>query len=113
MPRDYRVLLDDIIDATKKVRQYTAGYSMQQLVNDRKTVEAVIWNLLVIGEAAKNIQPEVRSQYPPVPWALMAGLRHIVVHRYFGIKLDLIWKVICNDLPSLEEHIRALLHQPK
>ncbi len=109
MPRDYRVFLDDIMEATSKVLEYTSGFSYEQFCADRKTIEAVVWNLQVIGEAVKNIPEEIRSQYPDVPWRDMAGLRDIIVHQYFGIKLDVIWKVIQQDLPRVEHLIREIL----
>ncbi len=109
MPRDYRVFLDDILESTGKVLEYVDGLSAAQFFADRKTVEAVVWNLQIIGEAAKNVPEEIRSRYPQVPWRDMAGLRDIIVHQYFGIKLDLIWKVIQSDLPRLEEQMRSIL----
>ena len=113
MPRDYRVFLDDILEAAKKVLEYTAGFSDQQFFADRKTVEAVVWNLQIIGEAAKNVPEKIRFRYPDVPWRDMAGLRDIIVHQYFGIKLDLIWKVIQNDLPFVEERIRVIIEEQR
>jgi len=111
MPRDYRVFLDDILEAVTKAKEYTAGFSEEQFCADRRTVEAVVWNLQIIGEAAKNIPEEIRSRYPDVPWRDMAGLRNIIVHQYFGIKLDLIWKVVQNDLPLIEVRIREMAAQ--
>lgn len=109
MPRDYRVFMDDILEATGKVLEYTKGLSNTQFFADRKTIEAVVWNLQVIGEAVKNVPAEIRTQYPDLPWRDMAGLRDIIVHQYFGIKLDVIWKIIQNDLPGLEDRIRKIL----
>jgi uncharacterized protein with HEPN domain len=111
MPRDYRVFLDDILEASRKALSYTAGLSEHQFRHDQKTVEAVVWNLQLIGEAAKNIPSEIRSRYPEVPWRDMAGLRDIIVHQYFGIKLDVIWKIIQNDLPIVEDRIRRILEE--
>lgn len=111
MPRDYRVFLDDILEATRKVLEYTAGFSYEQFFTDRKTVEAVVWNLQIIGEAAKNIPEEIRSRHPNVPWRDMAGLRDIIVHQYFGLKLDVIWKVIQDDLPRVEALVRGIFEQ--
>jgi uncharacterized protein with HEPN domain len=111
MPRDYKVFLDDILEATRKILEYTSTSSEEQFYADRKTVEAVVWNLQIIGEAAKNIPEEIRSRYPDIPWRDMAGLRDIIVHQYFGIKLDVIWKVIQRDVPRVEKGIRGILDQ--
>jgi uncharacterized protein with HEPN domain len=82
---------------------------IEQFCADRKTVEAVVWNLLIIGEVAKNVPEAIRTRYPDVLWRDMAGLRDIIVHQYFGIKLDVIWKVIQQDLPRVEHLIREIL----
>ncbi len=111
MPRDYRVFLDDILEAVTKVPEYTAGFSDEQFFADRKTVEAVVWNLQIIGEAAKKVPEEIRSRYPDLPWRDMAGLQDIIVHQYFGIKLDVIWKIVQNDVPVLGNGIRGILEQ--
>jgi len=111
MPRDYRVFLDDILEATRKILKYTAGLSYEQFSADQKTIEAVVWNLMIVGEAAKNVPEELRSRYTDVPWRDMAGLRDIIVHQYFEIKLDVIWKVIQNDLPLVEERLGGILEQ--
>jgi len=103
--------MDDILEALKKIREYTAGYSMEEFAADSKTVDAVLRNLMIIGEAAGKIPDEIRSKYPEVQWRDMAGARNIVVHEYFGIKLDVIWKIIETDLPNLEEQIRKVLSQ--
>lgn len=66
---------------------------------------------MIIGEAVKNVPEEIRSKHPETAWRDMAGLRDIVVHRYFGINLDIIWKVIQNDLPVLEKHVRKILSE--
>lgn len=113
MPRDYRVFLDDILEAVRKVREYTEGLSYEQFSADQKTVHAVVWNLQIIGEATKNLPREIRSRYPDLPWRDMAGLRDVIVHQYFGIKLDVIWKIIRNDVPLLESRIRGVIEQMK
>jgi uncharacterized protein with HEPN domain len=111
MPRDYRVFLDDIMEAVGKIFEYTQGFTRDQFLTDRKTVEAVVWNLQIIGEASKNVPEEIRSVYPDLPWRDMTGLRNIIVHQYFEINLDVIWKVIQNDLPNLERQIHRILYE--
>ena len=111
MRRDYRVYLDDILESTAKIREYTVGFSREQLSNDSKTLDAVIRNFMIIGEAAKNVPEEIRSKYSETAWRDMAGLRDIVVHRYFGVNLDIIWKVIQTDLPVLEKQVRRILSE--
>lgn len=109
MPRDYKVYLDDIIGASVKIRNYTSGLTLEGLKDDSKTLDAVIRNLEVIGEAAKKVPGEVRSMYPEIEWKKIAGLRDILIHEYFGIDANIIWDILKNKLPHLEKHVRKIL----
>ncbi len=106
MSRDYKVYLEDILEAIGKIRTYTAGMSADSFGADDKTLDAVLRNLEVIGEAVKRIPDEVRSQHQQVEWKKIAGLRDILIHKYFGIDAEIIWDVVCNKLPELERQIR-------
>ena len=108
MPRDYEVYLEDILQAITKIRQYTAGLSPAAFAGDAKTLDAVVRNLEVIGEAAKTIPEAIRSEHPEVDWKKLVGLRNILIHEYFGVDAELIWDIIQNKLASLEEQIRAM-----
>src|SRR5215210_2552453 len=105
MPRDYRSYLDDILEAAEKIRNYTLGLSLETFSDDSKTVDAVVRNLEVIGEAVKRIPAEVQLKYQKVDWKRIAGLRDILIHDYFGIDLEIIWDILQNKLPTLEEQI--------
>jgi uncharacterized protein with HEPN domain len=72
-------------------------------------VDAVIRNLEVIGEAVKNIPPEIRSKYPEVPWRQIAGFRDVVIHHYFGVDLNIVWTVIRKHLKELKPKIERIL----
>ncbi len=111
MPRDYKVYLEDVFDAIRKVRAYTAGCSSETFAADEKTVDAVVRNLEMIGEAVKNIPDDVRRKHPDVQWRKIAGLRDILIHAYFGIDLDIVWDVVQNKLPALEQQVQAILHE--
>ncbi|MGA2984593.1 MAG: DUF86 domain-containing protein [Terriglobia bacterium] len=108
MPRDYKVYLEDILQAITKVREYTSGMSPAAFVGDAKTLDAVIRNLEVIGEASKAVPETVRLSHPEVDWRKIAGLRDILIHQYFGIDAELIWDIIKNKLTALENQIRAI-----
>jgi len=108
MPRDYEVYLEDILQAITKIRQYTTGLSPAAFAEDTKTLDAVVRNLEVIGEAAKTIPKAIRSQHPEVEWKKLVGLRNILIHEYFGLDAELIWDIIQNKLITLEEQIRAM-----
>jgi uncharacterized protein with HEPN domain len=109
MPRDYRVYLDDIIEAAEQIEQYTSGLSLEAFSKDRKTRDAVLYNLQVVGEAIKKVPEEVRSRHPDIEWKKIAGLRDILVHEYFGIDVDIVWDVVANKLPDLKLQIEKIL----
>jgi uncharacterized protein with HEPN domain len=109
MPRDYKAYLDDILQAVEKITQYTWEISFQTFSGDDKTIDAVVRNLEVIGEAVKHIPKKVRSRYPDIEWQRITNLRNIIVHEYFGINLKIIWDIVKNKLPVLAERIKQLL----
>jgi uncharacterized protein with HEPN domain len=109
MPRDYKVYLDDILQAIAKVREYTTGFSLAKLAGDTKTFDAVVRNLEVIGEAAKAVPEAIRLEHPEVDWKRISGLRDILIHQYFGVNAQIIWDIIQNKLPPLEQQIRSMM----
>lgn len=111
MPRDYRVYLDDIVEAAARISDYIRGLDIEGLKNDRKTLDAIVRNLEVIGEATKGIPDEVRSRYPDIEWKKIAGLRDILIHQYFGIDVNIVWDVIKNKLPLFERQVKSILSE--
>jgi uncharacterized protein with HEPN domain len=101
--------LEDILEAAGKVRRYVAGISREDFGTDSKTLDAVIRNLEIIGEAVKNVPEAIRSTYPRVEWRKFAGLRDILIHAYFGVDVDIIWDIIQNKLPVLESQVARIL----
>ena len=108
MPRDSSAYFEDILDAIGAIRDYTQSLTRESFGGDRKTVDAVLRNLEVIGEAVKQVPAEVRTAHPNVEWQKIAGLRDILIHAYFGVDLDIIWDVVSNKLPVLESRIREI-----
>jgi uncharacterized protein with HEPN domain len=106
--RDAAVFLDDIVEACEKVNRYTNGFALEQFRRDEKTIDAVLRNLEVIGEAAKNIPDELRAKIP-VDWKRMAGLRDVLIHEYFGVDLDIIWDVVQTKIPELHQQVSLYL----
>lgn len=109
MPRDYKVYLEDILEASRQIHLYTSGMSTQEFARDRKTLDAVVRNLEIIGEATKYIPQSIRSQKPGIDWKRIAGLRDILIHEYFGVDTEIIWDIITNKLPPLEKEVAELL----
>ena len=105
MPRDFEVYLEDIRLAIGKIQSYTVGLTRDAFDQDDRTIDAVIRNLQIIGEAAKMVPESVRANYPAVAWKKIAGLRDILAHQYFEVDLDIIWDVLQNKLLELEREL--------
>jgi len=109
MPRDYRLYVDDILEAVKRIRDYTRDMDYKSFSSDLKTQDAVIRNLEIIGEAARHLPPEMTSKAPGIEWPKMMGLRNILTHEYFGVNLAIIWDVVEHKLDSLSQACRDSL----
>lgn len=109
MSRDFRLHLDDILESIRTVREYTRGMDAEAFYADRKTQDAVLRHLGIIGEAVGRLPEEITMRCPDIDWRKIIGLRNILVHEYFGISLPLIWDVIENKLGSLDIACEELL----
>lgn len=109
MSRDYKVYLEDISEAVLKILRYTENISFADFSSDSKTIDAVIRNLEIIGEAVKKLPAKVRDKNPEIDWKKIAGLRDILVHEYFGIDNEIVWDIIRNKLPDFKTQIETLL----
>jgi uncharacterized protein with HEPN domain len=100
--RDPRLYIEDIRLSCQKIIRFTNGMSFKDFTTDDRTYDAVIRNLEIIGEAARNVPPEVKGQYPDIEWRATSALRNILAHEYFGILDEIIWDIVQNKVPSLE-----------
>jgi len=94
--RDYKMYLEDLLIAMTRIAEYIEGYSFPEFKRDYKTVDAVIRNFEIIGEAAKNLPDHLKQKYNDVPWDEMYLLRNKVSHEYFGVDYEIIWDVASN-----------------
>jgi uncharacterized protein with HEPN domain len=110
--RTLKLYLDDILAALQKIEEYTRGCSFEQFRSDSKTVDAVVRNLEVIGEAARQIPRRFAAEHPEVPWAKMVSLRNTVLHESFGVDVEILWQTIREDLPPLKAQVEKLSQPP-
>lgn len=105
--------LSDIHEALKRITTYTAQFNYKQFMNDTKTQDAVIRNFEVIGEATKNLSIRLRKKYIQIPWKDMAGMRDKMIHHYFGINYDIVWKIAKEEISKLLPQIEKLIEKEK
>ena len=108
--REYTDYLKDILDSINKVEKFIKGMTFDQFANDDKTIFAVIRALEIIGEATKNIEMQVRKNYPQIPWREMAGIRDKLIHDYIGVNIEVVWKAAIEDLPKLKPEIQSIIN---
>jgi len=111
MYRDPILYLEDILDAIRKIREYIAEITFEDFCDDEKTVDAVIRNLEVIGEAAKNLPQNMKDLHPEIEWRKITAIRNIVVHQYFGVDNFIIWDVISTKLSPIYDAATDLLNK--
>jgi len=102
------LLLEDMLAAIRKVERYTSGMEQETFRRDEKTIDAVVRNLEVLGEAARQMPDEFAANHSDIPWRQVAGLRNRIVHDYFGLDLEIIWQVVQHDLPQLGTRLENL-----
>ena len=108
--RDWKLYFEDILECIKKIESYTTDISYDDFIKDSKTIDAVVRNLEVIGEAARQVQEDTKQKYNYIPWKEIVGLRNRVIHEYFGVDLEIVWQIINQDLKELKGKIEKVLN---
>jgi uncharacterized protein with HEPN domain len=108
MSRNLSLYLEDILGSIAKIQRYTAALTYEELLADDKTRDAVVHNLLIIGEATKQIPDSLRVKYPQIEWKQIAGMRDFIAHAYFSINTRIIWNVIQSELNLLKTCIELM-----
>jgi uncharacterized protein with HEPN domain len=109
--RTYRFYLEDMLLAMNRVAEYIQGLDFSGFKHDYKTIDAVIRNFEIIGEASRNLPIEIKSKYPKVPWNEMYLMRNKISHEYFGIDYEILWDVASNYLPENKLQIEEILKE--
>lgn len=106
--RDDRQRLVDILDAIDRIYRHT-GSGREAFERDELVQIWVLRHLQLIGEAARRLSEELRTQHPEIPWAAIVALRNFLVHDYFAVNLEIVWQVVDRDLPALRSQVEAAL----
>jgi len=109
MSRRLSLYFADIVNSIEKIQKYTANFTYENLCEDDKTLDAVVHNLLIIGEATKQIPNSIRLKYSQIEWKQIAGLRDIIAHTYFSINSKIVWDIIQTKLDPLQSCIENIL----
>lgn len=109
MKRDIGVYLEDIIESIERIQEYVKNKSKKAFENNFKLQDAVVRRFEIIGEAIKSIPQSVKNKYPKIPWKKVAGMRDVLIHEYFEVNLERVWKTIKEDMPRLKKQVGAIL----
>ena len=101
--------ISDIIEAIQFILEYVEGMTFDQFADDRKTIDAVVRNFIVIGEAVSHLPDDFIENHPALPWREMRDMRNIVVHEYFGVDNLIIWDTVKKNLPPVLPLLKHLL----
>ena len=102
------VIIEDILTCIQHIESYTTNLSFDQFSGHYMTVEACLYNIQVIGEAAVRLPENIKDDNPQIPWLLIKGMRNRLIHEYFGTDLNLVWNVIKNELPTLKTELEKI-----
>ena len=107
--REPNLLVEDIIESGKKILNYTSNLSFEDFTKDEKTIDAVIRNFEIIGEAANRLPDNFKENHPEIDWQRIRGFRNRIVHDYFGIDFTIVWKIKNSFLPTLISKLETLI----
>jgi uncharacterized protein with HEPN domain len=99
-----------MLETIEKIIRYTSNYhSAEELYQNDRDFDAAMMNFIVIGEEVGKLTDEIKAKNKQVDWQKIYSLRNIIAHHYFGINVDIVWQIICNDLPKLKDDLNRLV----
>jgi len=109
MTRDFIDYIYDIVNSIEEIADFIQNIDYETFSEDRKTINAVIRSLEVMGEAATNIPQNIKEKYSEIPWKRMTGMRNKLIHQYFGVDNEIVWEVCAEEIPPLKPFFQKLL----
>ena len=106
-----REFLKDMIVACDKIMKYTSNLNYNDFVENEEKVDAVVRNIEILGEAAKNISDELKKEYPEIEWSAIARTRDKIIHFYFGVDTEIIWDIVTIDIPRLRKQLEEIVRK--
>lgn len=106
--RNEQLLIADILEAIDKIQRYLEGMSYETFINDEKTVDAVIRNFEIIGEAANQMPKTFTEYHSEIPWRDLSDFRNVLIHAYFGVDLQMVWQIVEFDLETLKKKMQNI-----
>ena len=106
--RDYRMRVQDMLNCCLNILDFTAGMDFESFLSDPIIIRAVAFELITIGEAVRSLPESIKHDYPHIPWGSMQGIRNILVHEYYRLDEEIIWKTITDDIPNLVDALQMI-----
>lgn len=107
--RNWIILFEDLIASINRIETYTKDLSYNNYISNQMVIDAVVRNIEIIGEIAKQIPDDVKTKVPEIPWKALSGIRNRIVHEYFNIDVSIIWQIVSKDLTELKLNIEKIL----
>ena len=101
-------IIKDILKCIEHIQLYTTNLSFNEFSSNFMAIEACLYNIRVIGEAVSKLPEDVKENERQIPWALIKGMRNRLIHEYFGTDLNIVWNVVNNELPSIENDLKKI-----
>jgi uncharacterized protein with HEPN domain len=109
MKKRDRASLADILEAAERILEYTKGLGKADIEADKMVQDAVVRRFEIIGEAAKRLSAELKSEHPDLDWAAMAGMRDVLIHEYDVVDIGIVWDTLASDVPKIVDYLRGIL----
>jgi len=107
--REWKLFVEDILESIELIEKYIENLEFDGFSKDRKTVDAVVRNFEIIGEASKYIPDYIKEKHTDVDWIGIVGLRNRIAHEYFGVSLEIVWNIVKQELPKLQNQMKQIL----